>query len=77
MLETFTRLPDESFRYAHILVRQDEIWVEFLRNLYRLGRKVVVGTNQVFIVLTVFNLARLSVPSHILCCSSIQSVLTP
>ena len=44
-------------------MRQDEIWVEFLRNLYELGRKVVVGTNQVFIVLTVFNLVRPSVSS--------------
>ena len=47
-------------------MRQDEIWVGFLRNLYVLGRKVVVGTNQVFIVLTVFNLVRPSVPSHLI-----------
>ena len=49
-------------------MRQDEIWVEFLRNLYELGRKVVVGTNQVFIVvLTVFNLVRPSISSRYPC----------
>ena len=58
-------------------MRQDEIWVEFLRNLYELGRKVVVGTNQVFIVLTVFNLVRPSVPSHLSYCSPISISLEP